>query len=216
MNENSPLVAEEGEPPGRQRQEASEFDEEGQSEESFEEEDDDEDEDEYSDWDTSCLEDEELAFEGAIDEEGLKVVLFQIFQTLLFLKPELRDISLKVVFYSGMEAEDLSPYLCEYETSKEVVPLLGDLLTALILEADPVGGTFQYNDGPSNHPDGYSASPERISYTLEELGDVTARVILLSPDRLNQVLLTNGFDLRKFKLGQELLAKGCKLEAPSA
>lgn len=207
MNENETLVLEEDETQETEREETGD-------EDPTDEDNDDED-DEFADWDSSCLEDEELVFEGSIEEECFKGILFLVFQTLLFLKPELRDLSLEVVFYSGMEAEGSSPYLCEDETTQVVVPLLADLLNPLILEADPIGCTYHYNDGPLNHPDGYSPSAERISFLLKDLGDVTAREILLSPDRLTYELQVHGFDLRKFKLGQELLAKGCKLEAPS-
>jgi hypothetical protein len=179
-----------------------------------EEDEEEEEEDEYADWDSSCLEDEELAFEGTIDEECLKEILFLMHQAVLLLRPELREASLKVVFYSGIEATEASPYLCEDESSKEILPLLGDLLTALILAADPVGCTFEYNDGPIDHPDGYSPYAEEISFNLEELGEVTAREILLSPVRLSRALLENGLDLKKFSLGVALMAQGNSLEVP--
>lgn len=221
LSETAPLLPDEEETQTSMLSESSEIDDKDPDDgitEDEEEEDEDEEDDEFADWDSSYLEDEELAFEGTIDEDCLKEILFLMYQAVLVLNPELRDASLKVVFYSGVEVTDSSPYLCEDQTSEEIMPLLGDLLTALILAADPVGHTFEYNDGPQDHPDGYSPYAEEISFTLEELGEVTAREILLSPDRLSRALNENGLDLKTFSLGTALMSQGYSLEVsiPSA
>ena len=61
--------------------------EDGTNEDNTEEGEEEGEDNEYEDWDTSCLEDEELSFEGEINEHRLKEILFLVFQTLLLLRP---------------------------------------------------------------------------------------------------------------------------------
>jgi hypothetical protein len=129
-------------------------------------------------------------------EEGSEEELERLMQLFILTEPNIeKEVGQEVRIYAATDEGD-TVYLDADDcySSKRL-----DSLANLALETNqPVGWEMQYNDGAYDKRSGYSMTPECISYNIEEILELPARIRMSARRELKKWLETQGRTLEEF------------------